>query len=215
MRKWTLTLAAAAGLATLSVGALHAQQGGPPGVADPTRVESGTYKVDANHSMVGWSVSHFGFNDYFGLFGDVAGTITLDTANPSASKVDVTIPIASVVVPSAGLKDHLLKAGADGKPADFFGANPAPAHFVSTSVQPAGGTKATIAGNLTMNGQTKPVTIAAELAGAGANPMSRAKTVGFHGTTTIKRSDWGVNFGIPFGLADEVELNITVAGEKQ
>lgn len=214
MRKWTLPIAAAA-LAALSVGALHAQQGGPPGVADASRVEAGTYKVDASHSLVGWSVSHFGFNDYFGLFGDVAGTLTLDTANPSASKVDVTIPIASVLVPSSGLRDHLLKPGADGKPADFFGANPAPARFVSTSVQPSGGNKATITGNLTMNGQTKPVTIAAELAGAGANPMSRAKTVGFHGTATIKRSDWGVSFGIPFGLADEVDLNITVAGEKQ
>jgi len=214
MRKLTLTLAAA-GVAALTFGTLHAQQGGPPGVADASRVEAGTYKVDASHSMVGWGVSHFGFNDYFGIFGDVAGTFTLDTANPSASKVDVTIPIASVVVPSSGLKDHLLRAGQNGGPADFFGPNPAAAHFVSTSVQPTGGTKANITGNLTMNGQTKPVTIAAELAGAGANPMSRAKTVGFHGTTTIKRSDWGVAFGIPFGLADEVELDITVAGEKQ
>lgn len=215
MRKLTLSLVAAAGVAALSIGTLHAQQGGPPGVADVSRVETGTYKVDASHSMIGWSVSHFGFNDYFGIFGDVSGTLTLDTANPSASKVDVTIPIASVVVPSSGLKDHLLRAGRDGGPADFFGPDPAAAHFVSTSVQPAGGTKANITGNLTMNGQTKPVTIAAELAGAGANPMSRAKTVGFHGTATIKRSDWGVNFGIPFGLSDEVDLHITIAGEKQ
>jgi polyisoprenoid-binding protein YceI len=214
MRKLTLTLAAAS-LAALTISALQAQQSGPPGVADAARVEAGTYTVDSNHSMVGWGVSHFGFNDYFGIFGEVAGTFTLDTANPSASKVDVTIPIASVMVPSAALKDHLLRAGQNGGPADFFGPNPAAARFVSTSVTPTGGTKATIAGNLTMNGQTKPVTIAAELAGAGANPMSRAKTVGFHGTATIKRSDWGVAFGIPFGLSDEVDLHITVAGEKQ
>ena len=215
MRKLTLALAAA-GLAAVSIGTLHAQQGGPPGVADPSRVAAGTYKVDPNHSMVGWGVSHFGFNDYFGIFGDVAGEFTLDTANPSASKVDVTIPIASVVVPSAGLKDHLLRAGQNGGPADFFGPSPAAAHFVSTSVQPTGGTKANITGNLTINGQTKPVTLAVELAGAGNAPMgARAATVGFHGTATIKRSDWGVAFGIPFGLADEVDLHITVAGEKQ
>jgi len=213
MRKLTLALAAA-GVAVLTIGTLQAQ-GGPPGVADASRVAAGTYKVDANHSMVGWSVSHFGFNDYFGIFGDVAGTIVIDTANPSASTVDVTIPIASVIVPSAGLKDHLLRAGRDGAAADFFGPNPAAAHFVSTSVTPAGGTKANIAGNLTMNGQTKPVTIAAELAGAGANPMSRVATVGFHGTTTIKRTEWGVAFGTGFGLSDEVDLHITVAGEKQ
>lgn len=217
MRKWTLPLAAAAGLAALSIGTLHAQGGpsGPPGVSDPSRVEAGTYKLDASHSIVGWSVSHFGFNDYFGLFGDVEGSFTIDPANIAGAKVDVTIPVASVMVPSAGLKDHLLRAGADGKPADFFGPDPAPARFVSTSVTQTGATTANITGDLTLNGQTKPVTIAAELAGAGANPMSRAATIGFHGTATIKRSDWGVSFGIPFGLADEVELQITVAGEKQ
>ena len=73
MRKWTLPLAAA-GLAALSIGALHAQGGPPqlPGQPDPTRVEAGTYKTDKNHSLVGWRVNHFGFNDYFGLFGEQA-----------------------------------------------------------------------------------------------------------------------------------------------
>ncbi len=217
MRKLTLALAAT-GVAALTIGTLHAQQGGAPqlpGQADVSRVEAGSYTVDAAHSMVGWKLNHFGFNDYFGIFGDVAGTITADPANPTASKVDVTIPIASVVVPSAGLRDHLLRAGADGKPADFFGANPAPARFVSTKIESTGGTSANITGDLTMNGVTKPVTIAAEFAGAGANPMSQAKTIGFHGRATIKRSDWNVSFGIPFGLSDEVELDITVAAEKK
>ena len=217
MKKLTLAFAAA-GVAALTIGTLHAQQGGAPqlpGQADVSRVEAGTYKVDSNHSMVGWKLNHFGFNDYFGIFGDVAGTITADPASPTASKVDVTIPIASVTVPNAALRDHLLRAGADGRPPDFFGPNPAPARFVSTSIESTGGTTANITGDLTMNGQTKPVVIAAEFAGAGANPMSRVATIGFHGRTVIKRSDWGVNFGIPFGLSDEIELDITVAAEKQ
>lgn len=217
MRKLTLTLVAAAGLSALTIGTLQAQ-GGPaqlPGQADVSRVEAGTYKVDSAHSMVGWKLNHFGFNDYFGIFGDVAGTITADPANPTASKVDVTIPIASVVVPSSALRDHLLRAGTDGAAPDFFGPNPAPARFVSTSIESTGGTTANITGDLTMNGQTKPITIAAEFAGAGANPMSRVATIGFHGRTVLKRSDWGVSFGIPFGLSDEVELDITVAAEKQ
>ncbi len=217
MRKLTLTLAAAS-LAALTIGTLHAQQGGAPqipGQADVSRVEAGTYTVDAAHSMVGWKLNHFGFNDYFGIFGDVSGTITADPANPTASKVDVTIPIASVVVPSAGLRDHLLRAGADGKAPDFFGADPAPARFVSTRIESTGGTTANIIGDLTMNGVTKPVTVAAEFAGAGNNPMSQVKTIGFHGRATIKRSDWNVSFGIPFGLSDEVELDITVAAEKK
>ena len=64
MRKLTLALAAA-GVAALTIGTLHAQQGGAPqlpGQADVSRVEAGSYTVDAAHSMVGWKLNHFGFN---------------------------------------------------------------------------------------------------------------------------------------------------------
>jgi polyisoprenoid-binding protein YceI len=213
MRNWTLPLAAAAGLAVLSVGTLQAQ-GGQQASVDVSKIEAGKYAADASHSLVGWRVSHLGFNDYFGIFGDVAGTLELDPANPSAAKVDVTIPLASVVVPSAGLKDHLLRAGQNGGAADFFGPNPTAARFVSTAVQ-ASGKEAKITGNLTLNGVTKPVTIDAELSGAGANGMNQKKTVGFHGETTIKRSEFNMAWGIPFGIGDEVELDISVAFEKQ
>ena len=217
MRKWTLPLAAAAGLAALSIGTLHAQQGGPPqlpGQMDPSRVTAGTYAADSAHSLVGWRVNHFGFNDYFGIFGNVSGTLTIDPANLSAAKVDVTIPIDSVVVASAGLRDHLLRAGRDGGKPDFFGPNPAPAKFVSTSVQPSGN-NATITGDLTLNGVTKPVTIQAQFTGAGNAMMPPNKlTVGFEGTTTIKRSDFGITTFVPM-VSDEVELTITTAFEKQ
>jgi len=213
MRKWTLPLAAAASLAVISVGSLHAQ-GGPQAAVDKSKIEAGNYATDPSHSLVGWSVSHLGFNDYFGLFGDVTGTLTLDPANPSAAKVDVTIPIASVTVASSGLKDHLLRAGQNGGKPDFFGPNPQAARFVSTAVA-VDGDEAEITGNLTLNGVTKPVTIEAELSGAGANGMNQKKTVGFHGEATIKRSDFGIDWGIPFGIGDNVHLQITVAFEKQ
>jgi polyisoprenoid-binding protein YceI len=77
----------------------------------------------------------------------------------------------------------------------------------------ADGTSATVAGNLTLNGVTKPVSIAAHFVGAGKNIMSGKETVGFEGTTTIKRSDFGVNGVLPF-VSDEVKLNITIAFEK-
>ncbi|AKH41452.1 polyisoprenoid-binding protein YceI [Altererythrobacter atlanticus] len=214
MRKWTLPAAAALGVAALSIGSLQAQGGPAPAEVDVSAIESGTYTADAAHSLVGWSVNHLGFNDYLGIFGDVSGTLTLDTANPAASSVDVMIPIASVTVPSAGLKDHLLRAGKDGAKPDFFGPEPAPAHFVSTNIDVTGETEATITGDLTLNGVTKPVTIEAEVSGQGTNAMSQKKTVGFHGETTIKRSDFGMDWGIPFGIGDEVELTITVAFEK-
>ncbi|QDH35070.1 YceI family protein [Porphyrobacter sp. YT40] len=191
-------------------------QGAPqvPGVADPARVTAGTYSADSNHSLIAFEVNHFGFNDYYGLFGDVAGTLELDPANIAAAKVDVTIPIASVTTASKGLTDHLLRAGKEGGKPDFFGAAPAPARFVSTSVERTGDMTANISGNLTMNGVTKPVTFEAEFTGAGTNPMNKKETVGFEAETTIKRSDFGVNYGIPM-VSDEVELDISVAFEKQ
>lgn len=207
-------LLAAAGAVVLSAGALYAQGAGQlPGAADVARVEAGTYQADPNHSLVGWRVNHFGFNDYFGIFGSVAGSLTLDPKNPVSAKVDVTIPIASVVTANAGLTSHLLKpAEGDAKP-DFFGASPAPARFVSSKVETTGGTTANITGELTLNGVTKPIVIAAEFVGAGDNPFTKKKTVGFEGRTVIKRSDFGVGYGIPM-VSDEVQLDITVAFEK-
>ncbi|MFC4255596.1 hypothetical protein GRI97_18080 [Altererythrobacter xixiisoli] len=214
MRKTVLALAAVAGLSALSVGALNAQNAPRPGAIDVSKIESGEYTADAGHSIVGWSVSHLGFNDYFGLFGDVTGKLKVDAANPAASSVDVTIPVSKVTVPSAGLKDHLLRAGKDGGAPDFFGPSPADARFVSTSVTSTGATSADIVGNLTLNGVTKPVTVKAELSGMGENGMNKKKTLGFHGTTTIKRSEFNIPFGLAFGIGDEVDLNITVAFEK-
>lgn len=220
MRKLVISTAAAIGVAALSITALQAHEGQSHEVASETSpldvaaIEAGTYTADPSHSLVGWSVNHLGFNDYFGIFGDVSGTLNVDTANPANSSVDVMIPIASVTVASAGLKDHLLRAGQNGGAPDFFGPAPAPAHFVSTMVHPMGPTSAHIMGNLTLNGVTKPVMIKAEMSGLGTNGMNQKKTLGFHGTATIKRSDWNMAWGIPFGIGDEIDLKITVAFEK-
>ncbi|WAC22102.1 YceI family protein [Blastomonas sp. SL216] len=184
-----------------------------PGQKDAARVTAGTYKTDPGHSLIGWEVNHFGFNDYFGIFGDVAGTLTIDPANPNAAKVDVTIPVAKVTTASAGLTSHLLRAGKDGGKPDFFGPAPADARFVSTKVV-ASGMTAKITGNLTLNGVTKEVTLDAEFTGAGANPFNKKETIGFEADTTIKRSDFGIAYGLPV-VSDEVELDISVAFEKQ
>jgi len=183
-----------------------------PGVADVSRVAAGTYQTDPGHTLIGWRVSHFGFNDYFGIFGDSTGTLTLDPKNPTAASVDITIPVGKVTTASAGLTGHLLRAGKDGGKADFFGPAPADAKFVSTKVE-ASGTKAKITGNLTLNGVTKPVVLDASFTGAGNNPFNKKATVGFHATTTIKRSEFGVSYGIPV-VSDEVALDISVAFEK-
>lgn len=210
MRKTLALIALAAAVATTP---LIGQGMQLPGQKDAARVTAGTYKTDPGHSMIGWEVNHFGFNDYFGIFGDVAGTLIIDPANPNAAKVDVTIPVAKVTTASAGLTSHLLRAGKDGGKPDFFGPAPADARFVSTKVV-ASGMTAKITGNLTLNGVTKEVVLDAEFTGAGANPFNKKETIGFEAETEIKRSDFGIAYGIPV-VSDEVELDISVAFEKQ
>tara|TARA_R100001244_G_scaffold39766_1_gene35666 strand:+ start:47300 stop:47926 length:627 start_codon:yes stop_codon:yes gene_type:complete len=185
---------------------------GIPGQVDASRVVAGTYTADPSHSLIAWEANHFGFSDYIGLFGDVAGTLKIDPANLTEARVDVTIPISKVTTASAGLTEHLLRAGKDGAKPDFFGPDPIDARFVSTSVN-AAGNAAIIDGNLTLNGITKPVTLDVEFSGAGNNPYNKKLTVGFSATTTIKRSEFGINTAIPL-VSDEVELEIHVAFEK-
>ena len=185
-----------------------------PGSANPAAVTGGSYTVDPGHTLVVWTLDHLGFSPYSGIFGDVTGTLTLDPKNPNAAKVDVTIPVSKVTTASQGLTQHLLRPGKDGGKPDFFGATPADARFVSTSVRASGQT-AKIAGNLTLNGVTRPVTLDARFYGAGKAPaqMGGKENVGFTATTTIKRSEFGLGFGVPM-VGDDVKLDIKAAFQK-
>ena len=177
-----------------------------PGKADPARVTAGTYMVEPTHTLIGWTVNHFGFTDYFGVFGSPSGTLKLDPAKPNASSVSIDIPVGEIFTANAKLNDNL-------KSANFLDTiRFATAKFVSTSVV-VDGANAKIVGTLTMKGITKPVTLDAKFTGAGTNPFSKKETVGFSAKTAIKRSDWGIVYLIPL-VSDEVELNISVAFEK-
>jgi polyisoprenoid-binding protein YceI len=213
MKKSILALALAAS-GTLAVTAISAQeQPQVPGAPDVSRVQAGDYTLDASHTLVSWQVGHFGFNDYFGLFGQIEGTMTLDPANIGATEFDITVPITSVSVPSEGLRDHLLRPGKDGAAPDFFGPEPEAARFVSTSVRRTSETTAVATGQLTMNGETGPVTMLVEFSGAGENPMSKAQTVGFHARARIDRTAWGISYAAP--LVDPmVDLEISAAFER-
>jgi polyisoprenoid-binding protein YceI len=191
-----------------------AQQMAKPGSKSTAAITGGTYTVDAGHTLIGWRVDHLGFNDYFGIFGDSTGTLVLDPQKPNAAKVDITIPVSKLTTANAGLTEHMLRAGKDGGKPDFFGAAPTDAKFVSTMVM-AKGMKAMVHGNLTLNGVTKPVILNAEFSGAGKAPamMGGKENVGFHAKTIIKRSDFGLGYGIPV-VSDAVALDITVAFQK-
>jgi polyisoprenoid-binding protein YceI len=196
-------------LATPSLVAQDAPAAPPtvPGARDINRITAGTYRTDPAHTLVGWKVSHFGFNDYFGQFGDVSGTLTLDPANPARASVDITVPVSGLSTASSGLTAHMQRA-------DFFDqANHPTVRFVSTAVEVTQD-RIVIAGNLTIRGTTRPVILSTRFVGAGTNPYNRKDTIGFHATTTIRRSDFGMSYAVPL-VSDDVELTISAAFEKQ
>lgn len=169
-------------------------------------VKAGAYAVDPYHTQVIFTVSHLGFSRYSGLFSGASGSLELDPAKLAASKLEVSLPIASVLTTSTQL-DGELKGDQW-----FDAAKYATATFTSTKIVPQGKGAATISGNLTMHGVTKPIVLAAHFVGAGSNPMTKAYTVGFEATGTIKRGEFGVKTYIPL-VGDDVKLTIAGAFE--
>lgn len=200
----TILASAALFAALVSVPHAHAQKGGTP---DPKAVQAGSYSIEPYHTQVAFTLLHMGFTNFSGFFSQASGTLTLDPAHIDATKLDVTLPIASVQT-TVGKLDGELKS------ADWFDAEKFPtAHFVSTRVTRAGSSMATITGDLTLHGVTKPVTFKARLIGSGVNPLDKKETVGFEGTAVISRSAFGVSRYVPL-VGDQVTLHIAGAFEK-
>ena len=161
------------------------------------------YEIDARHTQVLFTYSHFGLSNITGRFSDVTGTIAFDVANPAASSVNVTIPVDSVSTGVPKLDEHLQSP-------DFFDAATYPtATFKSTAVTVAGEGHWKVAGDLTLHGVTRPVVLDATTNFVGPHPMSKAPAAGFDATTTIKRSEFGIDGMIP-GVPDDVRIRITV-----
>lgn len=200
-----MKIALAAALLALAAVPAAAQMAAP-GVPDLKRVAAGTYAADPAHTQVAWSINHLGFSIYDGIFGSATGTLTLDAAHPAAASVAIEVPVSGLVTTVPALDEHLKKP-------DFFDAAKFPTvSFKSTAVT-VRGREATIAGQLTLHGVTRPVTLAARFVGAGTNPLSKKATIGFAATTTIKRSDFGMSFLAP-ALGDVVDLRINAAFER-
>jgi polyisoprenoid-binding protein YceI len=169
-------------------------------------VKAGTYKVEGYHTQVGFSLSHFGFTNYSGLFSGATGSLRLDPANPGADHLEVTIPVESILTTVPKLTDEL-------KGDKWFDVAKFPqATFTSTSVSVGPNGAATISGTLTLHGVTKPIVLHAHLLGAGVNPIDKMYTIGFQASGTIKRSEFGVSLYVP-ALGDDVELTIAGAFE--
>lgn len=175
---------------------------------DPTAVKAGGYALDPNHTLVQFSVNHFGFNDYFGTLPGATGSMTFDPKRLAATRLDVSLPVDLISTTNATLDGEL-------KGADWFDAAKYPTiHFVSQSVAQTGSRTARISGTITIHGVSKPMVLDATFGGAGVNPLSKAYTAGFKATGTIKRSDFGITKYVPL-VGDTVGLSITAAFEQK
>ena len=147
---------------------------------------TGDYTLDVSHSRLGFVARHAMVTKVRGQFGAFTGTAHIDEKNPAASKVDLTIQVASIETGSADRDGH-LKSG------DFFDAETYPTiTFVSTDVKRDGNDWA-ITGDLTIKDVTKSVTIDFEQTGSAQDPFGNVR-VGFEGETTINRKDWGLTW---------------------
>ncbi|HET8746919.1 MAG TPA: YceI family protein [Ramlibacter sp.] len=175
--------------------------------AAPAPAPAGNYKVDPAHSGAFFEIGHMGgISRFMGRFNDIAGDLVVDA--PEKSKINVTIKTDSVDTNHEGLNKHL-------KSPDFFNAVQFPTlSFVSTGVKLDGNGEGTVAGNLTLHGVTKPVTLKLKHIGSGKG-MKGEQRVGYVATGTIKRTDFGMTYGVPGAATDEVDLRIGIEAIKQ
>jgi len=148
---------------------------------------AGDYTIDASHSRLGFSARHAMVTTVRGAFPAFEGTARIDTANPAASTVSLSIDVSSVDTGSADRNGH-LRSG------DFFDVETYPTMtFTSTKVEREDASTWLITGDLTIKGVSKPVTIEFESTGSAKDPFGNLR-VGFEGATSINRKDWGLSW---------------------
>ena len=158
-------------------------------------------------------LSHLGLSHYTARFTKVDGKLAFDPANPAAQSITATIDAASLQTnyPDPAQLDFDTQVEKE-----FLEAAKFPQiTFTSTKVEPTGPRTARVTGDLTLRGVTKPVTLEATFNG-GYKPNAMDPTgarVGFSAKGALKRSDFGISYGIPapgttMGVGDEIEVTI-------
>ena len=173
---------------------------------------TGEYTIDPAHSRLGFSARHAMVTTVRGSFKEFAGAAHIDAANPSASSVTLTIQTGSIDTGQADRDGHLVSA-------DFFDAGVNPTiTFVSTQVDKVDDGTWAITGDLSIKGTTKPVTIAFEETGSAQDPFGNMR-VGFEGSTSINRKDWGLtwNAALETGgvlVSEKIKLEFDISAIK-
>ncbi len=174
-----------------------------------------TYVIDKSHTVVGFGWERAGLSRQQGRFTDVNGTIDFNPEAPEASSVEVSIRASSIQTGVDTLDRHLRSA-------DFFDVASHPViTFKSTAVIKTDDKTAQIAGDLTMLGVTKPVTLEVTWGFTGPhplgaiNPQLNGRTVSvFSARGTIERSQWGLTRVIPL-VSDKIQITIETEALKK
>jgi polyisoprenoid-binding protein YceI len=174
--------------------------------AIPALAEVETYNIDPRHTFPAYEVGHMGYSFQRGRFNKTQGKITLDTAAKTGS--------AEVMVDSASVSSGVEKLDEHLRTPDFFNAERYPQIvFKSTDFVFDGDRVKQARGTLSMNGITRPVTLEVTHFKCALNPMMMRKVCGADMSTTIKRSEFEMKYGLPM-LADDVVLRINVEAIK-
>lgn len=175
--------------------------------AAPALAAPETYVLDGTHSFPRFSYSHFGYSQQLSRFDKTTGTIVFDKAAKTGS-VDVVIDTKSVNTGYSLFNEHIQGE-------DFLDTAQYPtATFKSTKVHFKGDKPATIDGNLTIKGVTKPVTLTVTSFQSMPHPMLKKDAIGANAYTVIKRSEFNAGKYAPY-VGDEVHIDIAVEAVKE
>jgi polyisoprenoid-binding protein YceI len=183
----------------------------PP--ASTAEVPAGAYRLDREHASLIFRVDHLGFSNYTARFKRFDATLEFDPRNLAASKVTATVDPDSLETdfPNPAKVDF----NAELKGADWLNVAAFPEmRFESTRIDATGENTVRINGDLTMHGVTRPMVLEARFNGGYAgHPMDPHARIGFSAHGTLKRSQFGIAYGIPapgttMGVSDDVNVVI-------
>jgi len=164
------------------------------------------YTVDPGHTYVSFAINHLGFSTMRGKFDQQSGKMAYDPASKKAS-VTIEIDAASIDTGHDKRDEHLRSP-------DFLNAVENPTiTFKSNKTGWNGSTLESITGDLTVLGVSKSVTLKVNAINCGEHPFNKKQVCGFDAAGSIKRSDYGVNYGLP-AIGEVLDLHIELEAFK-
>jgi len=161
-----------------------------------------TYTIDNSHTYPHFTYNHLGFSNQTHKFDKTSGTVVLDRKAKTGS-VDVTIDATSVNTGYALFNEHLQGA-------DFFDTTVYPTlTFKSSKMSFKGDQPVSVAGDLTIKGVTKAVTLKITHFKCQPHPMLKVDACGANATTQVKRSEFNMGKNVPY-VSDEVTLSLAI-----